>query len=102
MATEKAALEGKAATELRQMAAGLGIAGTQRLRKAELIESIVERNGAAAGRAKRAATAPEAVPAAAPRRVEREPRAEDAPIPIRRDESPRHGGGGGGGGRRRG
>src|ERR671923_99283 len=40
-----AALEGKVLTELQKIAGDLGIPGTQRLRKAGLIDAIVERSG---------------------------------------------------------
>lgn len=44
--TDRAALEGKVLTELQKIAGDLGIQGTQRLRKAGLIDAIVERSGA--------------------------------------------------------
>jgi transcription termination factor Rho len=43
--TDRAALEGKVLTELQKIAGDLGIQGTQRLRKAGLIDAIVERAG---------------------------------------------------------
>jgi transcription termination factor Rho len=47
--TDRSTLQGKLLPELQQIAQGLGIEGTQRLRKAGLIDAIVERsmNGAA-------------------------------------------------------
>ena len=43
--TDRTALEGKVLAELQQIAGDLGIQGTQRLRKAGLIDAIVERAG---------------------------------------------------------
>jgi transcription termination factor Rho len=51
--TDRTALEGKVLAELQKIAGDLGIQGTQRLRKAGLIDAIVERagsDGAPAGR----------------------------------------------------
>jgi transcription termination factor Rho len=42
--TDRSVLEGKLIPELQQIASGLGIEGTQRLRKAGLIDAIVERS----------------------------------------------------------
>ncbi|MGE5459301.1 MAG: transcription termination factor Rho [Solirubrobacterales bacterium] len=60
MATiDKNALEGKVAAELHQMATDLGIEGHQRLKKADLIESIMaHENGASAPAPRRTTTAP--------------------------------------------
>ena len=45
--TDRSVLEGKLIPELQQIASGLGIEGTQRLRKAGLIDAIVERSDGA-------------------------------------------------------
>ena len=45
--TDRSILEGKLIPELQQIASGLGIEGTQRLRKAGLIDAIVERSDGA-------------------------------------------------------
>ncbi|MEP6973296.1 MAG: Rho termination factor N-terminal domain-containing protein, partial [Actinomycetota bacterium] len=42
--TERNALEGKLIPELQQIAQGLGIEGSQKLRKAGLIDAIVSRS----------------------------------------------------------
>ncbi len=66
---DKSALEGKVAAELHQMATDLGIEGHQRLKKADLIDSILahENGEAVSGRARERTTADEApdVPATA-------------------------------------
>jgi transcription termination factor Rho len=56
---DKNTLEGKVAAELHQMATDLGIEGHQRLKKADLIESIMaHENGASAPAPRRTTTAP--------------------------------------------
>ncbi|HEX2425861.1 MAG TPA: Rho termination factor N-terminal domain-containing protein, partial [Actinomycetota bacterium] len=65
--TERTALEGKVASELHAMADSLGLAGHQRLKKAELIDRILEhRNGSGpnGGSGGKTAIAVEAAPAA--------------------------------------
>ncbi|HEU4526343.1 MAG TPA: transcription termination factor Rho [Actinomycetota bacterium] len=59
---DKSALEGKVAAELHQMATDLGIEGHQRLKKADLIDSILahENGEAVSGQARERTTAEEA------------------------------------------
>ena len=59
MELEKGTLEGKVLSELQQIASGLGIENTQRLRKAGLIEAILERTSADGDSAASPATAVE-------------------------------------------
>jgi transcription termination factor Rho len=49
---DRSVLQGKLIPELQQIAQGLGIEGAQKLRKAGLIDAIVERSGAGNGAAK--------------------------------------------------
>jgi transcription termination factor Rho len=55
---DKNALEGKVAAELHQMATDLGIEGHQRLKKADLIESILEHENGASAPPPRRTTSP--------------------------------------------
>jgi transcription termination factor Rho len=99
--TERSVLEGKVAPELHAMADSLGLAGHQRLKKAELIDRILEHtngSGGTNGGAMAAVTAVEAPPAevaaAASQNGEGNGEARDASAsvqaPERRDDRERH------------
>jgi len=96
--TDRSALEGKLIPELQRIAQEMGIEGTQRLRKAGLIDAIVERgNGAAANgeRSRAGGSAPtrsdDASPAEAD--VDTDADAQAAPdggtVAVRTDDAPR-------------
>jgi transcription termination factor Rho len=65
--TDRATLEGKLIPELQKIATSLGIEGTQRLRKAGLIDAIVERSGGAGNGDGRATVTSEPAATQAPR-----------------------------------
>jgi transcription termination factor Rho len=106
--TNRSTLEGKLLPELQQIAQELGIEGTQRLRKAGLIDAIVEAstNGDRAGSGLEASAPTETAVAVADRSENGEPRSEgstEAPAreDRRDDESSGDGEGSGDGERRR-
>ncbi len=114
--TDRTTLEGKLLPELQQIAQALGVEGVQRLRKAGLIDAIVERSGAPSPAADNGETRPQhPVATSAPdevvgdasvdapaesRTVEPEPTPADGGSGEKRDGSAGRGGGGGGGGDR--
>ena len=92
--TDRSVLQGKLIPELQQIAQGLGIEGAQKLRKAGLIDAIVERSGGGGG----SAPAGDGAPATATAVVDAPPRpqsngdtrTDDGPQrPDRGDRGPR-------------
>ncbi|MCY7373981.1 MAG: Rho termination factor N-terminal domain-containing protein, partial [Spirochaetaceae bacterium] len=76
-----AGLSGMVLAELQGMASDLGISGTARMRKGQLIEAIKERQGGGSSTAQSAApaAAKDAEPSAGPKVSEPAPRDADAP-----------------------
>jgi transcription termination factor Rho len=64
--TDKSALEGKVAAELHQMAADLGIEGHKGLKKADLVEKILEHTNGEASKATASSTSETFIPPAVP------------------------------------
>ena len=96
--TDRSALEGKLIPELQRIAQEMGIEGTQRLRKAGLIDAIVERgNGAAANgeRSRAGSSAPtrsdDASPADADADTDTDAQAapDGGTVAVRTDDAPR-------------